>query len=259
MPDGARVLDLTSHTHKRGKRFQIWEGRFECDVERGHPNFGDPCTPFGPEPGFPLEDLCGGAACSSILLPEIGDCNGDMVVTIAELIVGVNQALGLATQPCARFDPEGDGVTIGDLVRAVRAALNPGRSRDPEESLIYTNLTYADPLVLQFKPSHSFAPRGSSARERTLTYCALYDNGFSDPAEVKRNSLSLNSSARCSPTHCAEGRVGEPCTGSGSTSRNRSCDSSSGAGDGFCDACTADFGVTTEDEMFVLIGSYFLE
>jgi hypothetical protein len=30
----------------------------------------------------------------------------------------------------------------------------------------------------------------------------------------------------------------------------------SGAGDGLYDACRAEFGVTTDDEMFVLIGSY---
>ncbi len=35
------------------------------------------------------------------------------------------------------------------------------------------------------------------------------------------------------------------------------CDSTPGAGDGLCDACPVHGGVTTEDEMFVLLGSYF--
>ena len=52
------------------------------------------------------------------------------------------------------------------------------------------------------------------------------------------------------------GRVGEPCAGSSISQRDRSCDSSPGAGDGDCDACPVGFGTTTDDEMFVLAGSY---
>jgi hypothetical protein len=53
----------------------------------------------------------------------------------------------------------------------------------------------------------------------------------------------------CTPTHCAEGAAGEPC------STDAQCDTASGAGDGSCDACTVRFGITTDDEMFVLAGS----
>ena len=35
------------------------------------------------------------------------------------------------------------------------------------------------------------------------------------------------------------------------------CDSSPGKGDGICDACALTGGLTTDDEMFILIGSYF--
>lgn len=52
-----------------------------------------------------------------------GDCDGDGQVTIAELIQGVNAALG-GTVPCAAFDTTGDGtVSIAELVAAVSAAL----------------------------------------------------------------------------------------------------------------------------------------
>ena len=37
------------------------------------------------------------------------------------------------------------------------------------------------------------------------------------------------------------------------------CDSSPGAGDGDCDACPVLGGVTTEDEMFIQTGAYYLE
>ena len=55
-----------------------------------------------------------------------GDCNGDGMVTINELILGVNIALG--SQPignCPAFDANGDGmVTINELIQAVTNALN---------------------------------------------------------------------------------------------------------------------------------------
>ncbi|MEO8602546.1 MAG: hypothetical protein ABI629_08225 [bacterium] len=58
------------------------------------------------------------AACS-------GDCNGDGVVSISELIRGVNIALGnTAVADCPAFDPNGDGmVTIDALIKSVGYAL----------------------------------------------------------------------------------------------------------------------------------------
>lgn len=250
LPDRARILDISSHTHKRGKRFQVFEGYFACD---GGPNNGDACTPFGPEPDFPVADLCAGAPCTAILPPEIGDCDGDLRVSVADLLAGVNMLLEVPGRgACSAFDPDDDGVSVSDIVRAVRSALEP-KMRDPAESLIYTTLTYADPLVLHFRPSRMFAPPGAPRTHRTLTYCALYDNGFSDPRDVKRRSMTPPNGKLCDPTHCAEGSVGSPCRS------DSECDSSPGAGDGFCDACSARFGVTTDDEMFVLMGSYFVE
>ena len=55
-----------------------------------------------------------------------GDCDGDGAVTISELILGVNIALG--SQPvsaCSAFDPTGNGtVEINELIAAVNNALN---------------------------------------------------------------------------------------------------------------------------------------
>ena len=249
VPQRAQLLDLASHTHKRGKRFRIFEGRFSCN---GGPNEGDACTPFGAEPGFPLEDLCAGFPCESRHTPRVGDCDGDLRVGIGELTTGVGIALGRRPlSDCRRFDGDIDNrVSIGELITAVHAALAP-EMRDAEESLVYSNLSYADPLVKQYIPARYLAAPGASAEERTLTYCALYDNGFTDPEEVKRRSTSPENSS-CRVTHCAEGRVGQPC------SNATQCDTAPGAGDGACDACSAGFGVTTDDEMFVLTGSFYV-
>jgi len=53
-----------------------------------------------------------------------GDCDGDGMVTIDELIVAVRLALGETTPACGAADSNGDGrVGIDDLIRAVSAAL----------------------------------------------------------------------------------------------------------------------------------------
>lgn len=54
--------------------------------------------------------------------PCVGDCDGDGRVTIAELVRGVNGALG--GQGCDAFDRDGDGIiSISELVAAVNSAL----------------------------------------------------------------------------------------------------------------------------------------
>jgi hypothetical protein len=54
----------------------------------------------------------------------IGDCNGDGVVTISELIVAVNIALGdKPISACPAIDANGSGeVTIEELILAIRNA-----------------------------------------------------------------------------------------------------------------------------------------
>lgn len=251
LPADSLLVDLTSHTHKRGKRFRAFEGRFAC---QGGSRAGAPCSPVGPEPAGAVDDLCAGAPCRAVQPPAAGDCNGDLAVSIDELVLGLALALDrAAVAPCRRFDADGDGaVGIAELVAAVGAALAPGW-RDPDASLLYSNLTYADPLVLAFDPLRRLGPRASVPAERTITYCALYDNGWSDPAEVKRASRLPTNAWPCTATHCAAGALGAACR------RDADCDSTPGAGDGACDACPVGFGASTDDEMFVLIGSYLTE
>jgi hypothetical protein len=134
---------------------------------------------------------------------------------------------------------------------------------DPASSLIYTSLIYNDPVVLRFDPP--FVASGSDA-QRSFTYCGLYDNGFANPLDVKRQSTSplppfaIGIGGPCkTPTNCVAGLLRAPCSGVTAAKRNAACDSSPGAGDGFCDACPLTGGVTTDDEMFILLGSYYFE
>ena len=56
----------------------------------------------------------------------VGDCDGDDAVTVAELIRGVNIALGTTSiDACPSFDGNGDGeVAVNELVVGVNAALD---------------------------------------------------------------------------------------------------------------------------------------
>jgi cysteine-rich repeat protein len=58
-------------------------------------------------------------------VPCVGDCNGDGMVSITELVIGVNIALGkLPLGECPTFDLDGNGIlTIDELMIAVRGAL----------------------------------------------------------------------------------------------------------------------------------------
>ncbi len=58
--------------------------------------------------------------------PCVGDCGGDGEVTVNELIIGVNIAVGSApVTMCTVLDVNGDGeVTIDEILRAVNNALN---------------------------------------------------------------------------------------------------------------------------------------
>lgn len=130
----------------------------------------------------------------------------------------------------------------------------------PDGSLIYENFVYNDPVNQYYDPPLAFD--AEAAAERTLHYCATYENGLGadgspDPATVKRSSVTPdNAFGICRPVACTAGRIGDSCSGADDRA---SCDSSPGAGDGECDACVLRGGNSTEDEMFILIGAYYRE
>jgi len=86
-------------------------------------------------------------------------------------------------------------------------------------------------------------------------------DGQPDPETVTRFSRLPASTkvpgvpGTCTPEACVSGRIGEACEGVGD---DVACDSAPGAGDGYCDACPITGGESTENEMFLILGSYYL-
>jgi hypothetical protein len=133
----------------------------------------------------------------------------------------------------------------------------------PDGTRIYESFVYNDPVYQKYEPPLAFDAEDPA--ERTLRYCSLYNNGVSedgspDPEAVTRASRVPESAqafiGKCTPRACTAGRIGASCAGEDD---DATCDSSSGAGDGECDACAITGGESTENEMFILIGSYYLE
>jgi hypothetical protein len=125
---------------------------------------------------------------------------------------------------------------------------------------LYVSTQYNDPVQLEFDPPVLL--NSTNAADRRYKFCNLYDNGATDTSKVKRRSTSpvpafpLAPGGPCavSETRCIGGpHHNQLCNGD-----NAACDSSLGLGDGVCDACPLKGGVTSEDEMFILLGTYYL-
>jgi cysteine-rich repeat protein len=154
-----------------------------------------------------------------------------------------------------------------------QAACVPRTDREP----IYFSTQYTDPVQLMLDPP--VAHDDPDPASRTYLYCSLYDNGeelnsrgeMVHPVKLQSTSpepplvfgLPLGPGGPCpdAPGNPANGVAclagplkGQPCFGVDSM-----CDSTPGAGDGRCDACRLRGGVTTEDEMFILLGNYYID
>jgi hypothetical protein len=130
----------------------------------------------------------------------------------------------------------------------------------PQDAADYESRLYDDPLYTYYEPPRDFS--SDVVAERTLKACAVYDNGADNPLEVKRESTKPNTpvcdaflapgGCGCAPDErvCLGGdeQQGMPCNGD---------DSVCGEG-GSCDACPLLGGVTTDDEMFIPLGSYYV-
>ena len=120
---------------------------------------------------------------------------------------------------------------------------------------------YSDPVQFRYDPP--LALDDPDPASRTYKYCSIYDNGASDASTVKRWSTSPSSfvGGKCSldTIECLNGPHTHKKCGAAPTAeaRDRLCDTSPNAADGVCDACTLHGGVTTEDEMFILLGLYY--
>ncbi len=176
LPLNAAVVLVTSHTHKRGKRFRM---------------YAPPQVPCG------------------------------------------NQGGGQADPACT-----------------------PGDASD----VFYESMDYADPLVLRWGPDNDppfdeVPVLSGGTNSRTVKFCSLYDNGATDPAEVKQQSTSpepppggVGGPCSDSQVKCMDGaNKGQLCGG-----YDANCPGS------ICDACDLHGGSTSDDEMFIPAFIYFI-
>jgi hypothetical protein len=114
---------------------------------------------------------------------------------------------------------------------------------------IYENFVYNDPAYTRYDPWLDFT--SADPAQRTLKFCATFNNGVKDDGtpdlDLVTRASRMPEGTSCTPVACVAGKLAMPCT------TNADCDSSAGAGDGSCDACTITGGTTTENEMFVLM------
>lgn len=266
LPRGTRLYELGSHGHRHLKRWRTFLGAFHC---QGGAANGEPCSPLRYDMASP--DVCKGSPCVAMEQPKAGDCDYDNHVGMDEVMTGVQIALGQAgVDDCPDADSDGDArVVIDDLIHSTVAAehgMPPAEPRDGMDSLLYVSHIYNDPVVARFDEAPLIFA-SPDPDQRALTYCGLYDNGFLDPTTVKLKSKSpyppnpLAPGGPCATaTHCTAGKVGSPCQGALAATRNRSCDTDpEHPGDGVCDACPVIGGVTTEDEMFLLLGGFWVQ
>jgi hypothetical protein len=142
----------------------------------------------------------------------------------------------------------------------------------PDREPDYVSFDYADPLYQRFADDALPSFDGPDPEDRTFAYCALWDNGESNPEAVRRDSQKPEAET-CAFVELFSQVVPESfrfftC---GCEPAERSCyggpnegllcngdDAVCGDG-GLCDACPLGGGVTTEEEMFILLGSYYVE
>lgn len=136
----------------------------------------------------------------------------------------------------------------------VRNCEAPARPPDYESRL------YNDPVEISYLESGAIRLDSEDSDERTFKSCAVYDNGADDPLEVKRHSTRPNApSCGHSAAHCGCTASTRACLGGDSQGARCDGDDAVCGADSVCDACPLEGGVTTDDEMFITFGSYYVE
>lgn len=132
----------------------------------------------------------------------------------------------------------------------------PGCS-PPETESDYLSRLYDDPVYTYYDPPNDYS--SASEAERTFKACAVYDNGADNPLEVKRESTKPNTpSCDFFAGHCGCAEAERVCLGGAQQGEPCGGDDSVCGADGTCDACPLRGGVTTDDEMFIPLGSYYV-
>jgi len=143
----------------------------------------------------------------------------------------------------------------------------------PDTEPDYLSFDYADPLYQRFVGENILDFDSENAEDRTFRYCAVFDNGESNPEEVRRESKKpdaetcdfldifapLASSRGFDFFTCGCEPEDRACFGGPNESMPCNGDDSVCGEGGICDACPLGGGVTTEEEMFLLLGSYYVK
>jgi hypothetical protein len=125
---------------------------------------------------------------------------------------------------------------------------------DSSGTKIYESFDYNDPEYKRYDPWVRFDAPSDAAR--TLEYCATFNNGLTKDdqpdLELVTRASRMPERTSCTAVACVAGKVKAACK------VDSDCDSTPGKKDGDCDACPITGGVTTEDEMFVMMPWYVL-
>ena len=128
----------------------------------------------------------------------------------------------------------------------------------PSRAADYESRLYDDPVETAYDPP--LLIDGADPIDRTIKACAVYDNGADDPLEVKRNSIRPDSPSCNTPVgNCGCAASARACLGGDNQGARCDGDDDACGADGLCDACPLVGGVTTDDEMFLPLGSYYVQ
>jgi hypothetical protein len=127
----------------------------------------------------------------------------------------------------------------------------------PTSTPDYISRIYNDP-VIQLYPDPIHYPATLNNYNRRVKYCAVYDNGADNIEEVRKHSESVGLVV-LNPCEANERRcIGGPRHGLLCAGQNSNCDTTPQASDGVCDACPLRGGVTTHDDMMIMLGNYYV-
>lgn len=244
----------------------------------GGPNADESCTPGSDECGD--RGQCATAPQTAVACIFYANGPSDLGIDIGGLFGRAESRFNVATAQEATFREDYppnvfslmpvEGFMVWDS-----HAFNLTKSdtsvadREPE----YTSYDYEDPLYQRFIGDEILSFDSPNEEDRTFRYCSRYDNGESNPTEVRRHSMRPEAETCAFVDTIASFAVGAGINifTCGCVPEERSCfggpnegmpcngDHSVCGDGGVCDACPAGGGVTTEEEMFLLLGSYYVQ